>query len=449
MSGAAFLAILCVVCLLYVVLFGIVQVFRLAFAGANLMHHLRANRFSDHRRYLDSENMAPLSILVPLGSTPDAAVALRRFLSMDYPEYEVIAVYDHRYTESLAALAGELQLTAVPRPIRRQLPAGDTLAVYRTPLYPNLTVLHKSPGKAPDAINAAINLSRFPHFVVLHPFMQPEPDALLRLVMPFLADPYTVASTTNIRADFGEKSGSLLSILRAGDILRGTLSTSAGTGSPGMPKAGPGAVGAFRKQAVIDAGGFSPCGGGETNEMVLQLHKHLTDSGEEHHVRFVPDQLFRMRLPASARFWRKLCVWRQRAFIHCLKRHRSMLFRRRYGFTGLLDLPACWLFEVAGLFVTLAGYILFPVSCALGFVSPALLIGFFALSVLSGVVSSLGALLLEVNAMRTEAAPSQLALQCLMAVASNFGYRQFVSLYKIAGSFPRRCPPSGWDIRSR
>lgn len=180
--------------------------------------------------------------------------------------------------------------------------------------------------------------------------------------------------------------------------------------------------------------------GGETNEMILRLHQYLTDSGETHHVRFVPDPLFTMQMPTTARFWLKLCLWWQRGLVGSLKNHIDMLFRTRYGGAAFWGLPSCWLLEVAGLFITLAGYILVPVSCALGLVSPAFLIGFFALSVLFGIITSLGTLLLEVNMAREEPVPSRLALQCGMAILANFGYRQLISLVKIAGSFPYRRP---------
>lgn len=250
---AVLLVVLCTLCLFYLLFWGIVQVVRLARTGVSLAHHLRNDRFSDHRRYLDSENMIPLSLLVPAGEMPGLAPSIRRLLDLDYPEYEVIVVCDSESWENLTELVDELGLISVPRPIRRQLATGEVLAVYRSPIFANLTVLHKAPGGGDDALNAGVNVSRYPHFVILHPLMRPGPDALLRLVMPFVTDPRVVAAAANIRTDFGEKDGSVLNILRAGEVMRGSLAASSGAGDAGILRVGPGAVGAFQKRAVIAA----------------------------------------------------------------------------------------------------------------------------------------------------------------------------------------------------
>lgn len=434
---AALLEILCVLCLAWVLIWGVVQVVCLARAGLALWRHMQSDRFSDRRRYLDSENMIPLSVLVPLRDEPGAAAVIRRLLELDYPEYEIIVVCD-RGEAALLPLVEELGMLAVPRPIRRQLDTGRVHAVYRSPVFPTLTLLDKAPGTLADALNAGINLSRYPHFITLPPHLRPEPDALLQMVMPFLTDHRVVAVSTNPRLTFFGQRPRPIDLLRAGENLRGIL-RSWGTGSrrAGVMFAGPGAVGAFQKRAVIAAGGYAACGDGEASEMNLRLHHRLTDAGTDHRVRFVPEPLFHLDPPpTTSRAWRALCARWQRRLLENLRCHRGMAFRPRYGTAGWL-IPGTWLMEAASPFLGLAGYILVPLSFALGYVSLPFLVGFFALSVLFGVIPSLGALLLEINVARREAPARQLAGQCLMAFLSNFGYRQMLALLRIYATFSK------------
>lgn len=434
---AGILEVLCAVCLAYLLIWGAVQVCRLAKAGLTFARHMQSDRFSDRRRYLDSENMIPLSVLLPLLDEPNGAGVVRRLLELDYPEYEVIVICDGG-KETLQLLIEEMGLLAVPRPIRRQLVTGPVRTVYRSPAFPTLTVLDKAPGSLADALNAGINVSRYPHFITLQPWLLPEPDALLQMVMPFLTDHRVVAVSSNPRISFLQGGARSIDLLRAGENLRFVLrSWSTSSSRSGIMLMGPGAVGAFQKRAVIAAGGYADCGWGEASEMTLRLHHHLTGAGTEHLVRYVPEPLFHLDPPPTGPTWRMLCMWWQRALLPNLRRHRDMAFRPRYGAAGVL-IPGSWLLEALGPFVGLARYILVPVSFALGLVSLPFLLGFFALSVLFGMVASLGSLLLESGVTRRDIPSRQLALQCLLALLSNFGYRQAVSLLRMIGCFSKR-----------
>ena len=73
---------------------------------------------------------------------------------------------------------------------RKSLPvAGAIRGIYRSPSHPNLLVIDKEHAGKSAALNAAINLSRYPLFCTIDADSLFQENALLRVVRPFLEDP--------------------------------------------------------------------------------------------------------------------------------------------------------------------------------------------------------------------------------------------------------------------
>jgi cellulose synthase/poly-beta-1,6-N-acetylglucosamine synthase-like glycosyltransferase len=162
---------------------------QLLFAGGSLGRYLRYLRFADYRRFADSENMVPVSLIVPAYNEEATIVeAVKNLLQLNYQEYEVIVVNDGSKDNTLKLLRESFRLTAVERPYKRSLDTKPVRAIYRTPLYSNLIVVDKENGGKADALNMGINLSRYPVFVSMDADSLLEKQALVRIITPFLND---------------------------------------------------------------------------------------------------------------------------------------------------------------------------------------------------------------------------------------------------------------------
>ncbi|MFX9495794.1 hypothetical protein ABTO48_21125, partial [Acinetobacter baumannii] len=78
------------------------------------------------------------------------------------PEFEVIVVADGPKDRTLEVLKEALRLVEVEWVYRRALLTKPVRAVYRSLVYPNLIVVDKENGGKADALNAGLNLARYP-----------------------------------------------------------------------------------------------------------------------------------------------------------------------------------------------------------------------------------------------------------------------------------------------
>jgi hypothetical protein len=113
--------------------------------------------------------------------------------------------------------------------------------------------------------------------------------------------------------------------------------------------------------------------------------------------------------------------------------HRRMFLNPRYGQIGLLAMPYFLFFELLAPLVELSGYLLIPFGAAAGLLDAGLLVTFFVVSVVYGVLFSLGAVLLEELSFHRYPDPRDLARLMLAALAENFGYRQMTVWWRLRG----------------
>lgn len=151
------------------------------------------------RRY--AEISPPISLLVPAYNEEKSIVdSLRSMLALNYPDFEVIAINDGSKDATLAAMIGGLGLEPVSRFYPGEVPHKAIRGFYACEQHPKLLVIDKENGGKSDALNAGIDLSRFPIFCAVDADSILESDALLRAVQPFVDDPSrTVAVGGTIR----------------------------------------------------------------------------------------------------------------------------------------------------------------------------------------------------------------------------------------------------------
>jgi cellulose synthase/poly-beta-1,6-N-acetylglucosamine synthase-like glycosyltransferase len=196
-----------------------------------------------------------------------------------------------------------------------------------------------------------------------------------------------------------------------------------------------GAFGVFRRAAVVDVGGFASDSIGEDFELCVRLHRAAREQRRRYWLEFVPDPVCWTEVPERLRqLGGQRNRW-HRGLIDTLWRHRRMIGNPRYGVVGTLSLPFFVVFEFLGAFVETLGYLVIVVSLLLGAINVQFAVLFFAVAVLSGVLLSLAAVLLEDLAFRRFERPGDLAKLVAYSVIENFGYRQLMTGYRVRGFF--------------
>jgi cellulose synthase/poly-beta-1,6-N-acetylglucosamine synthase-like glycosyltransferase len=412
------------------------------------------------RRYADAA--PPITLLVPAYNEELSIVdSVRSLLALQYPNFEVVVVNDGSKDGTMAALIEAFELVPVERHYERAAPHQPIRALYRAPNQPRLVIADKENGGKADALNAAINLARAPIVCSMDADSLLEPEALLLAVRPFVEDPErTVAVGGSIRIANGceIQSGrvtristprNLVALLQTVEYLRAFLIARLAWSHLDALTIISGAFGLFRRDAVMEVGGYSLGTVSEDMELVVKLHKHFRGAKRPYRVVFLADPVCWTEAPESLDvLGRQRARW-HRGALETFARHRDMLLNPRYGKVGMIGFTYILLVDVLGPFVEIAGYLLIPAFWLLGILNTDYLYAFLAGSFGYGVVISVGALALEEQELRRFPDVRSLLILMGAAVIENFGYRQLSNFWRLRGAWQFATKQHGWGAMTR
>jgi cellulose synthase/poly-beta-1,6-N-acetylglucosamine synthase-like glycosyltransferase len=404
----------------------------------------REIRRPDQRRLLRSPLTPPVTVLAPaFNEEPNVVENVRSLLMLDYPLFEVVLVNDGSKDRTLGRLVDAFDLRRSARSFEQVLRCKPIRGIYESPTYPNLVVVDKENGGKADALNAGLNLSLYPIFCAIDADSILEPDALLRLIRPFVDAPgVTIAAGGVVRVANGSEihSGRVhrvqlprraLPLIQIVEYLRAFLFGRMGWSTGNSLLVISGAFGLFEKRAVVAVGGYATDSVGEDMELVVRMHRQRRERRQPYRIGFVPDPICWTEVPESFRVLRRQRTRWQRGLIDTLVRHRSMIGRPRYGSVGMIALPGFFIFEMLAPLVEMSGYLLLPVLWALGLLNPTVAGTFFMLAIMYMVLVSALAVLLEDIAFRRYPSVRDLGRLLVGAVLENFGFRQLTVWWRV------------------
>jgi cellulose synthase/poly-beta-1,6-N-acetylglucosamine synthase-like glycosyltransferase len=384
----------------------------------------------------------PVSLLVPAyNEEATIASSVRSLLQLDYPEIEIVVVNDGSADGTLRALHDAFDLEPFPEAQWRGLKTMPVRTFYRSRMHGNLRVVDKENGGKADALNAAINAARFPLVCAIDADSILQRDSLRRVIEPFLDDPTTVASGGTVRIANGCRvvNGHLehvglprhpLALLQIVEYLRAFLFGRLGWATINAVLIISGAFGVFRKDAIVDAGGYRADTIGEDMELVVRLHRVLRARGEPYAIHFVPDPICWTEAPESLAVLKSQRIRWQRGLAESLHRNAAIAGQ---GPAGLLAWPFFMVFECYGPLIEVAGYVFMIVMWLLGLISGLAFFSFLALAFSLGFLLSASALMLEEMSFHLYPRFSQMGVLVATAIAENLGYRQLNTVWRLVG----------------
>jgi cellulose synthase/poly-beta-1,6-N-acetylglucosamine synthase-like glycosyltransferase len=253
----------------------------------------------------------PITLIAPAYNEEATCVeSVRSLLTLEYPEFEILVVNDGSSDRTLERLIEAFHLTEGPRVPTADLEGEEVRTVLRSRRHPNLWVIDKKNGGKADALNVGLNFCQTPLFCAMDADSLIEPQALIRIVRPFLEDATTVAAGGVLRIANGCRVSegrvvdvrlprSLLARLQVLEYLRAFLVARMGWDALNATLVISGAFGIFRRDTVTDAGGYRTDTVGEDMELVVRLHRHCREKGIPYRIYFVPDPVAWTECPES------------------------------------------------------------------------------------------------------------------------------------------------------
>jgi cellulose synthase/poly-beta-1,6-N-acetylglucosamine synthase-like glycosyltransferase len=431
------------------------------FAYVALVNHRRRWTARELGAVMRSPATPGVSIVVPAFNEEAGIVeTVRSLLMLNYPQFEVIVVSDGSTDRTLAVLQQAYGLFQAPGRYEQTLATAEVRGVYRSTALREVVVIDKANGGKADAINAGLNAARLPLVCVIDADSVVEEHALTRAVLPFIEDPRTIAAGGIIRIGNGcrvdrgrvtevRAPRSWLATFQVVEYLRAFLAARVTHSALNALLIVSGAFGVFRRDTIMDAGGFRTDTVGEDMELIVRLHRRCRERGEPYRIVFQPDPVVWTEAPETrALLARQRNRW-QRGTLQVLARHAGMVGNPRYGRIGLLALPYYAIFEVLGPVIELAALVVTAAGFALGVIDWDMASLIFMAAVLYGTLISVASVLLEELSFRRYLRLLDVLKLLAAAVVENFGYRQLTTFWRLRGTIDYWRGRTQWGAMTR
>jgi cellulose synthase/poly-beta-1,6-N-acetylglucosamine synthase-like glycosyltransferase/peptidoglycan/xylan/chitin deacetylase (PgdA/CDA1 family)/spore germination protein YaaH len=254
-----------------------------------------------------------VSVIVPAYNEEKVVVrTVKDILASTYPDLQVIVVDDGSQDRTSDVL--------------REAYANE----------PRLTLMRVPNGGKANALNAGLTKAQGEIVVALDADTQFSRDTIARLVRWFSDD--------KIGAVAGNaKVGNRINMITRWQALEYIVSQNLerrALAALGTLTVIPGAVGAWRKTALLELGGFTSDTVAEDQDLTISLQK----AGWR--VMFDNSAVAWTEAPATFRGLAKQRFRWAYGTLQCLWKHRDMTFNPRYGMLGMIALPQVWLFQI-------------------------------------------------------------------------------------------------------
>ena len=375
------------------------------------------------RRYMS------LSVLVMAGTEPQALLAtLDSLQKQAYPLYEIIVLEDCMKDSDVQALTEQLELLPLPQPVRRQLKCTPETAIYESGKLP-LRLVRRPKTCLGDAWNLGINIARYPYFACIRAGMQLDAYGLDTLMGPFFQHRDTMATGGSIQKASSARPSSLTTLenleydrsIPAMQVLLHSKTL--------LLFGGPSA---YRKDTVIEVGGFPARDDGLDPGLTLTLQRHCRKKGQSCRIVYVPEA--KGVLPPSDTFPQVLTRRRswQEGMKLAMKDNAELLCLYRFG-GGTLQYLLFLVFSLWTPLLSMVGALIVLICLFLGLLDNGLLLQIVILSFLFKLLLSL-----SVFRSRTEKvslSPRFLPRVLLLWLQGNTLYRLRITIARIRGLF--------------
>jgi cellulose synthase/poly-beta-1,6-N-acetylglucosamine synthase-like glycosyltransferase len=399
-------------CLVYLTSVYAAFVLLLVPSAREAFHLSRQARHEDYDAIADSTFTIPVSIIAPAFNEEVLIVAaVRSLLRLEYPHYEVIVVNDGSSDGTLRILQEAFDLQPRESFVRRVFSTRPIRGAYVSRVDPRLTVIDKENGGKSDGLNAGLNFARFRYICTVDSDTVFHPHALLRAMRLVLRDPQRIVGvTSHVAISRRPEEGNLgragteridegtLTNYQHLDYLRAFLINRLGWSRLDFMLCSVGAFAIWRRDLVVELGGFSGAFTCEDIEFTFRVHEHFRRRKEPYRVLALAEAAGRTEGPDTiARLVSQRARW-QRVITETVWHYRRMFLNPRYGSVGLLGMPYYTLVEVLAPVFQVISVIVVPTAWWIGDVPLVdLLLFLLAIGFANGVLTNVALYLHDAN----------------------------------------------------
>ncbi len=385
----------------------------------------------------------PISIVIPaFNEEVHIERTVNSLLAIEYAASEIVVVNDGSTDGTLAVLTEAFALEPFPAVYRVAVPTKEIHAIYRSATHPNLMVVDKVNGGKGDALNAGVNVARFPLIFSGDADSFYHPSTLIWMSEPFEKNPLTIAVGGAIavgndaipETPDGKIEPQLpkgwLPRFQALEYLRAFLGSRMGWAPINGLGTISGACGLWRRDIIVEAGGYRTDTIWEDLEMTLRAHNMMRKQKRPYNIAFAPYPVCWTSVPSTfGELYRQRKSW-HRHLAECMVIHRNLLFGG--GVIGWLTMPYLMFAEFLAPAAVLFGLLFAVVALYFHFINIYANLLLLGLVVVLSILISLLSILLDQLSYRTYRSS---LWPLLSASVLDFFFRQFIFVANLSGLF--------------
>lgn len=328
-------------------------------------NHLRRKMHSQ----LNHQFYFPVSILVPAFNENQTVLStIDSLLHLEYEIFEIVVIDDGSTDNTAQKVIETYDMKKRQAPIRIQIASEEIKEVYEVTIGKRtITLIRKvNGGNKADAVNAGINVAAYPYFVCMDGDEILQADALKNSAKLFLEEEDVIAVGGLINISNGvvfkdampvetrmsknlvvsmqslEYNRAFMASRIFSDTFNGNLNVSGG-------------YGLFKKQPVIEIGGYDSNSVGEDMDLVMRLHNHHLSQKKAYSIKYAPDAVCWTQAPFTLKDLAKQRTRWHRGLIQSMWEHRKFFLNPKYGAVSLVSFMYYFFYELLAPFVELIG----------------------------------------------------------------------------------------------
>ncbi len=405
------------------------------------------------KEFLFKEKMLPtISIIAPAFNEEATIIeSINSLLNLQYPEYELIVVNDGSKDDTLNTLIDYFSLEKQDYIIDYKINTRPIRGVYKNKSYPKLVVVDKENGGKADSLNTGINISTKEYFCGIDADSLLESDALLKIASLVLDDSKeAVALGGNIfpingctvdkgyisKINIPKKPIAKFQMI---EYIRAFMAGRIGWAKLNSLLIISGAFGVFKKDRVIEIGGYLTTSGkynkdtvGEDMELVVRLSRHMREKKLKYRIDYSYNANCWTEVPEEYKSLKSQRNRWHRGLIDILTFHKKMILNPRYGRVGMVSMPYFFIFEMMGPLVEIQGYLMVLLAAIFGLLNIRIALLLFLSTVLQGIFISMASLFIAEKEL-SYLSLKELLVLVFYSIIENFGFRQIVSFWRFSG----------------
>ncbi len=452
----------------YSVVINVIYLLLLLLSRINVSKQSKLWNYKSKKMLFKKRMLPGVSIIAPAFNEEKVITeSVNSLLNLTYPDYELIIVNDGSRDNTLNTLIEYFNLKRVDYTYNKKLDTEPIRGVYANPSLPKLIVVDKENGGKADSLNAGIMISNKEYFCCIDSDSLLEDDALLKLASQTLDEGIeTPALGGNVypingcKVERGYMSeikipGNTLARFQTIEYIRAFMAGRLGWAYINSLMIISGAFGLFRKERVIEIGGYLTSNEkykkdtvGEDMELVVRISRMMRENKQKYRINYCYNANCWTEVPEKIENLKKQRYRWQRGLIEIIHFHKRTLFNPRYGRMGLVSMPYFFLFEMTGPLIEIQGYLMVVAAFFLGILNLQIALLLFATCIMLGVLISIASLIIAEKENVYYSYGDMLKL-VFYAFIENFGVRQLFSLWRVIGYIKMFAKPQGWGTQAR